>query len=189
MLGSSRPSVDTSACRRRERVAIVMSGGTEGGLSPHLLVICREVARRGRGAASRDRRRPDARVHPEEIGRARAGRGDGRCRRAPRWRMPASTRRPTFISSRSSAAADQGAIEEARSAAPDRDRGHYCSMASRGASALGVALGLGEIEAAPRRRSAGTVTLSSVASTSAGVGLLPTRSSCWATPPAGRATW
>ena len=27
-----------------ERVAIVMSGGTEGGLSPHLLVFCREVA-------------------------------------------------------------------------------------------------------------------------------------------------
>src|SRR5262249_61152589 len=26
------------------RVAIVMSGGTEGGLSPHLLVFCRETA-------------------------------------------------------------------------------------------------------------------------------------------------
>ena len=26
------------------RVAIVMSGGTEGGLSPHLLVFCRELA-------------------------------------------------------------------------------------------------------------------------------------------------
>ena len=27
-----------------KRVAIVMSGGTEGGLSPHLLVFCRETA-------------------------------------------------------------------------------------------------------------------------------------------------
>ena len=27
-----------------KRVAIVMSGGTEGGLSPHLLVFCREEA-------------------------------------------------------------------------------------------------------------------------------------------------
>src|SRR5215469_3427769 len=30
-----------------ERVAIVMSGGTEGGLSPHLLVFCREPAPAG----------------------------------------------------------------------------------------------------------------------------------------------
>ena len=41
-----------------KRVAIVMSGGTEGGLSPHLLVFCREPAtarlprRRGSPSAS-----------------------------------------------------------------------------------------------------------------------------------------
>ena len=37
------------------RVAIVMSGGTEGGLSPHLLVFCREpaaAAATGRGLPS-----------------------------------------------------------------------------------------------------------------------------------------
>jgi cyanuric acid amidohydrolase len=53
------------------RVAIVMSGGTEGGLSPHLLVFCRETAT---AAASGPRlaigiglTRP---FKPEEIGRA-----------------------------------------------------------------------------------------------------------------------
>ena len=53
------------------RVAIVMSGGTEGGLSPHLLVFCRETET---AAASGPRlaigiglTRP---FKPEEIGRA-----------------------------------------------------------------------------------------------------------------------
>src|SRR4051812_57063 len=32
----------TSLAEIEKRVAIVMSGGTEGGLSPHLLVFCRE---------------------------------------------------------------------------------------------------------------------------------------------------
>src|SRR4051812_47103165 len=55
------------------RVAIVMSGGTEGGLSPHLLVLCRETAPAG-DAATAPRlaigvglTRP---FKPEEIGRA-----------------------------------------------------------------------------------------------------------------------
>ena len=67
-----------------KRVAIVMSGGTEGGLSPHLLVFCREPASAAAaGPAARHRRRPDPRLRPEEIGRARADRGDGRGRDAP----------------------------------------------------------------------------------------------------------
>ncbi len=53
------------------RVAIVMSGGTEGGLSPHLLVFCREpttaAASRPRLAIGVGLTRP---FKPEEIGRA-----------------------------------------------------------------------------------------------------------------------
>jgi cyanuric acid amidohydrolase len=58
-----------------KRVAIVMSGGTEGGLSPHLLVFCREE---GTAAPSAPRlaigvglTRP---FKPEEIGRPRRSR-------------------------------------------------------------------------------------------------------------------
>ena len=69
-----------------KRVAIVMSGGTEGGLSPHLLVFCREEARRRRAAVQRlaigigfTRA-----FTPEEIGRDGADRGDGGGRRRSR---------------------------------------------------------------------------------------------------------
>src|SRR6187455_2715262 len=54
-----------------KRVAIVMSGGTEGGLSPHLLVFCREEApvatTAPRLAIGVGLTRP---FRPEEIGRA-----------------------------------------------------------------------------------------------------------------------
>ena len=42
LLLSERLKCATSEIDRR--VAVVMSGGTEGGLSPHLLVFCRETA-------------------------------------------------------------------------------------------------------------------------------------------------
>ena len=67
------------------RVAIVMSGGTEGGLSPHLLVFCREPATAAApGPAARHRRRPDARLQARgDRPRAR------RSRRPPRpWPPP-----------------------------------------------------------------------------------------------------
>ena len=66
-----------------KRVAIVMSGGTEGGLSPHLLVFCREE---GTAAPSAPRLAIGVGLtrafKPEEIGRRRADRGDGRGRAA-----------------------------------------------------------------------------------------------------------
>ena len=62
-----------------KRVAIVMSGGTEGGLSPHLLVFCREEAtaappapRLAIGVA------PDARLQAGRDRPQRADRGDRR---------------------------------------------------------------------------------------------------------------
>ena len=65
-----------------KRVAIVMSGGTEGGLSPHLLVFCREEAAGGAvRTASGDRRRPDARLQAGGDRPGRADRGDRRRRR------------------------------------------------------------------------------------------------------------
>ena len=134
------------------RVAIVMSGGTEGGLSPHLLVFCRETGGGARRwAAARHRRRPDARLRARGDRPRPADRGDSDAV-APPWRMPASPSPATCTSSRSNArCSPRSASRRPRGAAPRwRPRDTYHSMAlSRGASALGVALALGEIPTPP----------------------------------------
>jgi len=158
------------------RVAIVMSGGTEGGLSPHLLVFCREQAD---SAASAPRlaigvglTRP---FKPEEIGRraqieetaaavtmamAQAGIG-----------APADVH---FVQIKCPLLTKERIEDAARRGAPAATEDTYHSMAlSRGASALGVALALGEIEDAPESAVCRDWSLySGVASTSAGVELL-----------------
>jgi len=158
------------------RVAIVMSGGTEGGLSPHLLVFaCEETAepstakRLAIGTGfTRDFR-------PEEIGRkaqidataeavATAMKDAGIDQAADVHFVQIKC--PLLIKERIEEANRRGA----RTATEDT----YYSMAlSRGASALGVALALGEIAAAPEAAICKDWSLySSVASTSAGVELL-----------------
>ena len=183
------------AAEVEKRVAIVMSGGTEGGLSPHLLVFCREAAAAPAAAPRLAIGVGLTRAFaPEEIGRARADR-----RRPPRpWRRHGGgrhrRRRPTCISSRSSARCSprSASRRRARRGAAIATEDTYHSMAlSRGASALGVALALGEVDRA--------ATEAAICRTGRSIPASPaprpassccaTRSSCWATPPAGPATW
>jgi len=162
-----------------ERVAIVMSGGTEGGLSPHLLVFCREsiaapAATTPRLAIGVGMTRAFA---PEELGctpqiaataeavtQAMADAGIA----TPADVHFVQIKCPLLTKERIEAAARRG-----KSVATDDT---YHSMAlSRGASALGVAVALGEVASS----AAGDAAVchdwslySSVASTSAGVELL-----------------
>jgi cyanuric acid amidohydrolase len=158
------------------RVAIVMSGGTEGGLSPHLLVFCREAA----PAAAADKRLAigvglTRAFAPEEIGRgpqiaataeAVASAMADACIVSPADVHFVQIKCPLLTKERIEEAARRGA-----SVATDDT---YHSMAlSRGASALGIAVALGEIKEAPETAICRDWSLySSVASTSAGVELL-----------------
>jgi cyanuric acid amidohydrolase len=157
------------------RVAIVMSGGTEGGLSPHLLIFCRDEG----PAVSAPRLAIGVGLtrafRPEEIGRAAqieetaaavtiAMRDAGIA--APSDVHFVQIKCPLLTKERIEEAARRGA----RAATEDT----YHSMAlSRGASALGVALALGEIRDARESAVCRDWSLySGVASTSAGVELL-----------------
>ncbi len=158
------------------RVAIVMSGGTEGGLSPHLLVFAREetaepsTAKRlaiGTGF-TRDFR-------PEEIGRK--AQIDATAEAVAAAMKDAGIDRPAdvhFVQIKCPLLTKDRIEEAAKRGAKTATEDTYYSMAlSRGASALGVALALGEIAAAPESAICRDWSLHScVASTSAGVELL-----------------
>jgi cyanuric acid amidohydrolase len=159
-----------------KRVAIVMSGGTEGGLSPHLLVFCREPA----SAAASGKRLAigvglTRAFAPEEIGRApqilATSDAVAAAMKDAGITSPADVhfvqiKCPLLTKERIEDATRRGA-----SAATDDT---YHSMAlSRGASALGVAVALGEAPSAPEAAICRDWSLySRVASTSAGVELL-----------------
>lgn len=160
------------------RVAIVMSGGTEGGLSPHLLVFCREDAPAAVEAAG-------ARLAigigmtrtfaPEEIGRAvqidETAAAVARALEEAGIGAPADVH---FVQIKCPLLTKERIEEARRRGAGVATSDTYHSMAlSRGASALGVALALGEIESAPDTAVCRDWSrYSSVASTSAGVELL-----------------
>jgi len=157
-------------------VAIVMSGGTEGGLSPHLLVFCREetaapaAAKRlaiGTGF-TRDFR-------PEEIGRQAQIDETARAVAAAMTEAGiASASDVHFVQIKCPLLTKERIAEAARRGATTATGDTYYSMAlSRGASALGVALALGEIKVASETAVCTDWSLhSGVASTSAGVELL-----------------
>jgi cyanuric acid amidohydrolase len=160
-----------------KRVAIVMSGGTEGGLSPHLLVFCREE---GTTAPS-----PAPRLaigvgltrafKPEEIGRAaQIEETAAAVSFAMKDAGIASSADVHFVQIKCPLLTKERIEEAARRGAKTATGDTYYSMAvSRGASALGVAKALGEIESAPESAICKDWSLySSVASTSAGVELL-----------------
>ncbi|WP_421997689.1 ring-opening amidohydrolase [Reyranella sp.] len=160
------------------RVAIVMSGGTEGGLSPHLLVFCRVSA--GAEAAPSGKRLAigvglTRAFRPEEIGRqAQIAATAGAVTAAMR---DAGIDRPGdvhFVQIKCPLLTKERIEEAARRGATVATDDTYHSMAlSRGASALGVALALGEVDAAPEAAVCRDWSLhSGVASTSAGVELL-----------------
>ena len=159
-----------------KRVAIVMSGGTEGGLSPHLLVFCREAA----AAPS-----PGPRLAigigltrdfaPEEIGRApqieETAAAVTRAREEAGIVAPADVH---FVQIKCPLLTRERVEEAARRGVSPATEDAYHSMAlSRGASALGVALALGEVNDAPEQAICRDWSrYSGVASTSAGVELL-----------------
>jgi cyanuric acid amidohydrolase len=135
-----------------ERITMVMSGGTEGGLSPHFLVF----ARRERGIAMPGRRAlaigtgATEPMRPEEIGRMPQVRAVAAAVREAMRRAAidepgdvhwVQIKCPLLTSERVAEAAARGAT----TATADT----YASMGlSRGAAALGVALALGEVDEA-----------------------------------------
>ena len=162
-----------------ERIAMVMSGGTEGGLSPHFLVFgtgAGDAARPGEKALAIGTARTEP-LPPEAIGRApqamavaaavRAAMGEAAIADASdvHW---VQIKCPLLTSERIAEAAARGAS----TATADT----YASMGlSRGAAALGVALALGEIgPAALDRATIGhdLALWSARASSSAGVELM-----------------
>ena len=130
------------------RVALVMSGGTEGGLSPHFLVLgAREAVGAGTGALALGVGfTPD--LLPEAIGRMAQVRATATAVRMamgdagiedPAEVHYVQVKCPLITSARAAEAASRGeSVVTAET---------YASMGlSRGASALGVALALGELD-------------------------------------------
>src|SRR5471032_3081214 len=159
-----------------KRVAVVMSGGTEGGLSPHLLIFCREetgeTASGPRLAIGVGLTRA---FTPEEIGRtAQIEETAAAVTLAMKDAGIASASDVHFVQIKCPLLTKERIEEAARRGHKTATEDTYYSMAvSRGASALGVALALGEIEDAPEATICKDWSLfSGVASTSAGVELL-----------------
>jgi cyanuric acid amidohydrolase len=157
-------------------VAIVMSGGTEGGLSPHLLVFCREES-----AATATSKRLAIGVgltrefRPEEIGRTAQIEETARVVAAAMTDAGIAAAADVHFVQIKCPLLTKERIEEAtrRGAKTATDDTYHSMALSRGASALGVALALGEIAAAPESAVCTDWSLhSGVASTSAGVELL-----------------
>jgi len=160
-----------------ERVAIVMSGGTEGVLSPHATIFARvptsEPATRKRLAIGVAHTRD---FLPEELGRGAQIRETERAVRAAMADAgiadPADVhfvqiKCPLLTAARVEAALTRGATTVT-------DDGYASMGYSRGASALGVALALGEISGPVPDEAVLTdwSRASAVASTSAGIELL-----------------
>jgi cyanuric acid amidohydrolase len=167
-----------------DRIAFVMSGGTEGVLSPHLTVFSRhkvDDARRGRANGGSEKRLSIGVAHtrdflPEEIGRqpqieetvtaVHAAMRDAGIEDAREVHF-VQVKCPLLTSERIEAALARGHTVVTTSA--------FSSMAySRGASALGIAKALGETDGGINE---GHVlkdwnSFSSVASTSAGIELM-----------------
>ena len=175
------PYVDLPPHRVEQRIAFVMSGGTEGVLSPHITVFTRDGAGKRGSEGISGKRLSIGMAHtrdflPEEIGRGVQIRETARAVAAamaeaaifdPQDVHFVQIKCPLLTSDRVEAAAARGNKTVTTSA--------YGSMGySRGASALGVALALGEIEGeiddehVLRRFDL----FSSVASTSAGIELM-----------------
>jgi cyanuric acid amidohydrolase len=157
-------------------VAVVMSGGTEGGLSPHILVFCVEKT-----AAHAPAKRLaigtgfTREFRPEEIGRAAQIEETAKAvAAAMKDAAIASSEDVHFVQIKCPLLTKERIEEAGRRGQKTATEDTYYSMAlSRGASALGVGLALGEISRAPESAVCTDWSLySGVASTSAGVELL-----------------
>ncbi|MBV8393534.1 MAG: ring-opening amidohydrolase [Alphaproteobacteria bacterium] len=175
-------TLGTPLAEIEKRVAIVMSGGTEGGLSPHLLIFCRETVET-RETPGTMRLAPRLAIgigltrefKPEEIGRAaQIEETAAAVTLALRDAGIASPSDVHFVQIKCPLLTKERIEEAAQRGHKTATEDTYHSMAlSRGASALGVALALGEIRDAPENAVCRDWSLySGVASTSAGVELL-----------------
>jgi cyanuric acid amidohydrolase len=174
------PHVDLPPQRVEARIAFVMSGGTEGVLSPHITVFTRApVVDRSDGISGKRLSIGMAYTRdflPEELGRGAQIEETAKAVAAamadaaiadPQDVHFVQIKCPLLTSDRIAAAAARGNKTVTNSA--------YGSMAySRGASALGVALALGEIDGAigDEQVLRNFELFSSVASTSAGIELM-----------------
>jgi cyanuric acid amidohydrolase len=164
-----------------QRIAFVMSGGTEGVLSPHITVFTRQGVVDGQGDGISGKRLSIGMAHtrdflPEELGRSAQIQETAKAVAAaiadaaiadPQDVHFVQIKCPLLTSDRIEAASARGYKTVTNSA--------YGSMAySRGASALGVAVALGEIkdEVSDEHVLRRFDLFSSVASTSAGVELM-----------------
>jgi cyanuric acid amidohydrolase len=164
-----------------QRIAFVMSGGTEGVLSPHITVFTRQSLRDRRSDGASGKRLSIGMAHtgdflPEELGRSTQIQETAKAVAAamtdaaitdPRDVHFVQIKCPLLTSDRIEAASARGFKTVTSSA--------YGSMAySRGASALGVAVALGEIEneVFDEHVLQRFDLFSSVASTSAGIELM-----------------
>jgi cyanuric acid amidohydrolase len=176
------PYIDLRPGEVEQRIAFVMSGGTEGVLSPHITVFARTAsAGIGSDAAAAGKRLSIGIAHtrdfmPEELGRGAQIDETARAVRVamtdagiddPRDVHFVQIKCPLLTSERVEAAHARGQRTVTTSA--------YGSMAySRGASALGVAAALREIDGSIRDEQIlkDWKLFSSVASTSAGIELM-----------------
>ena len=163
----------------QRRVAFVMSGGTEGGLSPHLLVLCRE-------SVDVAKTMPDKRLAigvgftadlaSQDIGRrAQVAATADAVRQAMADAGIADRRDVHFVQIKCPLLTkDRMGLATADGASAATDDTYESMALSRGASALGAALALGEIATLPEDAAIcrDWSLHSTVASTSAGVELL-----------------
>jgi cyanuric acid amidohydrolase len=173
------PQLDLSAHEVEQRIAFVMSGGTEGVLSPHITVFTRQEAERPAGVSGK--RLSIGMAHtrdflPEELGRSAQISETATTVKAAMEDAgitdPADVhfvqiKCPLLTSDRVEAANARGNKTATTSS--------YSSMAySRGASALGVAVALGEIASDLRDQDVlhRYDLFSKVASTSSGIELM-----------------
>ncbi|KYG97904.1 ring-opening amidohydrolase [Bradyrhizobium sp. DOA1] len=173
------PRLGLSPAQVEQRIAFVMSGGTEGVLSPHITVFTRQEVERPAGISGKRLSIGVAHTRdflPEELGRSAQIMETAKAVKAAMEHVgisdPADVhfvqiKCPLLTSDRVEAASARGNKTVTTSA--------YSSMAySRGASALGVAVALGEI--APDIRDEDVLRrydlFSKVASTSAGIELM-----------------
>jgi cyanuric acid amidohydrolase len=173
-----------------EKIAFVMSGGTEGVLSPHLTVFARKSASNGAAtitpSAANEAGQVDSKrlsigiAHtrdflPEEIGRQ--AHIDATVRAVHQAMRDAGIDDPNdvhFVQIKCPLLTSERIEAAARRGHKTVTNGGYASMGfSRGASALGVALALGELDAVNEDRVLKDWSLfSSVASSSAGIELM-----------------
>jgi cyanuric acid amidohydrolase len=172
------PHLGCGAEEVEARVALIMSGGTEGVLSPHLSVFVRE---RGGVPVEGHKRLAIGIAHtrdflPEELGRAAQIAETARAVRAAMDEAGIDDIADVHFVQVKCPLLNSERVEEARARGqePVTDAAYASMGYSRGASALGVAAALGEV---PADISAAAVctdwnSYSGVASTSAGIELL-----------------